>query len=127
MIDIDKLEPCPYCGDYGAEVAESNVTSIFGGLKKAVFCNLCFAEGPTAETVTNAVAAWNRRATQAVPALTDDWRDQLAALVDIYDDAMNNPPESRTYVDGAFKQQMDEARALLAAPQPPQEPRRYQD
>jgi len=48
-------------------------------------------------------------------------RDQLAALVDIYDDAMNNPPESRTYVDGAFGQQMNEARVWLAAAEAPNE------
>ncbi|WP_456281638.1 hypothetical protein M1D55_19545 [Cupriavidus sp. JZ107] len=50
---------------------------------------------------------------QAAPA--DQRRDQLAALVDIYDDAINNPPGHRTYVDGAFQQEMDKARAALAA------------
>lgn len=43
-----------------------------------------------------------------------DWHDVCAALVDIYDDAMNNAPEDRCYVDGAWKEELDKARALLA-------------
>ncbi|MGT2472003.1 hypothetical protein [Paraburkholderia terrae] len=37
-----------------------------------------------------------------------------AALIDIYDDAMNNAPEDRCYVDGAWKEELDKARALLS-------------
>jgi hypothetical protein len=50
-------------------------------------------------------------------ALTD-WQDRCAVLVDIYDDAMNNAPEDRCYVDGAFKAEMDEVRTLLTAARP---------
>jgi len=39
----------------------------------------------------------------------------LAALVDIYDDGMNNAPEDRCYVEGAWKETLDEARAYVAA------------
>ena len=38
----------------------------------------------------------------------------LAALVDIYDDGMNNAPEDRCYVEGAWKETLDEARAYIA-------------
>ncbi|KVN25595.1 hypothetical protein WJ63_15810 [Burkholderia pyrrocinia] len=45
----------------------------------------------------------------------------LAALIDIYDDERNNAPEDRCYVEGAWTEVVDEARAtLLAAPQPAQ-------
>lgn len=40
--------------------------------------------------------------------------DTLASLVDIYDDAQNNAPEHRCYIDGAFKIEMDHARAFVA-------------
>ena len=43
-----------------------------------------------------------------------NWRDVCAALIDIYDDAMNNAPEDRCYVDGAWKEELDKARALLS-------------
>lgn len=39
----------------------------------------------------------------------------LAALVDIYDDGQNNPPEHRSYVDGAWDDALNEARKFLAA------------
>jgi len=45
-----------------------------------------------------------------------DWHAICAAIVDIYDDAQNNAPEDRCYVDGAFTQEINQARALLAAP-----------
>jgi hypothetical protein len=44
----------------------------------------------------------------------------LDALIDIYDDARNNAPEDRCYVEGAWTETIDEARAYLAAPQAPQ-------
>lgn len=70
MSEIDKraeIALCPFCGDWGAEVAESAVPSIRGGQKQAVYCNTCFCEGPTAETETGAVEAWNRRAAPSLP------------------------------------------------------------
>lgn len=56
------IRSCPFCGDYGAEVAESSVPSIHGGNKRAVYCNTCFCEGPTSETEDGAVERWNSRA-----------------------------------------------------------------
>ena len=52
---------------------------------------------------------------QAAPLAPDavNWRDRCAALIDIHDDAMNNAPEHRCYVDGAWKEELDETRALL--------------
>lgn len=60
-----ELQPCPFCGDYDPEVAESSVPNIHGGHKHAVYCNACFCEGPTADSEAEAIAAWNRRASRA--------------------------------------------------------------
>ena len=47
------------------------------------------------------------------------WREQMEALLDIYDDAQEHPPGEGCYVPGAFKNFIEESRALLnAAPQP---------
>jgi hypothetical protein len=46
-----------------------------------------------------------------------DWRHRCAVLIDIYDDGTKNAPEDRCYVDGAFTAEIDEVRALLAAPE----------
>jgi hypothetical protein len=40
----------------------------------------------------------------------------LAGLIDILDDGLNNAPEHRCYVEGAWNEALDEARAYLAAP-----------
>lgn len=58
-----ELKPCPFCGDDGVELAMSAVPSaLSGGNKQAVFCNMCFAEGPTCEKEDDAIEAWNHRA-----------------------------------------------------------------
>jgi hypothetical protein len=78
--------------------------------------------------IESAIAALNTLGwTHGVPALrallADGGKGEavaytlLAALVDIYDDGMNNAPEDRCYVEGAWKETLDEARAYLAAPQ----------
>ena len=46
--------------------------------------------------------------------------NMLAALIDIYDDAHNNPPEHRTYIESAWGDVLREAREFLATPTPPQ-------
>lgn len=56
------LLPCPFCGDHSVEEAESAVPTTKGGHKRAVYCNGCFSEGPTADTTADAIAAWNTRA-----------------------------------------------------------------
>lgn len=38
----------------------------------------------------------------------------LAAIVDVHDDGMNNAPEDRCYVEGAWAEVLAEARALIA-------------
>jgi Lar family restriction alleviation protein len=56
-----KLVPCPFCGDPNVEEAESGVPTLHGGNKRAVYCNGCFCEGPTADTTKAAIAKWNER------------------------------------------------------------------
>jgi Lar family restriction alleviation protein len=58
---ISVLKPCPFCGDSDAEVADSDVPTIHGNKKVAVFCNACFCEGPTANCESDAIELWNRR------------------------------------------------------------------
>lgn len=60
--DLPELLPCPFCGEHFVEEAESDVPTIHGGNMRAVYCNGCFAEGPTADTPADAIAAWNTRA-----------------------------------------------------------------
>jgi Lar family restriction alleviation protein len=100
----EMILPCPFCGSQPDE----QDASMF-----VVECPSCGIHGPACDDAVHAIAAWNKRAQPSAA------RDMLAALVDVYDDGMNNPPESRTYVDGAFIQQMDEARAMLAAAETP--------
>jgi hypothetical protein len=45
----------------------------------------------------------------------------LAEMIDILDDGMNNAPEHRCYVEGAWNEVLDEARAYLANPSDKQE------
>lgn len=40
----------------------------------------------------------------------------LAAMIDIYDDGQNNPPEHRCYVEDAWPEILSDARTFLAAP-----------
>lgn len=64
----DELKQCPFCKNVFSELTESSVPSInSGGMKKAVFCGACFAEGPPATDDAKAIAAWNHRADE--PAL----------------------------------------------------------
>jgi hypothetical protein len=43
-----------------------------------------------------------------------DWRAKCEALLDIWDDAQGNPPESLCYVEGAWLDMLNEIRAALA-------------
>ena len=49
------LEPCPFCGAYGAFVRTECPTMW-------VECRFCGAQGPFAHGETNAAEAWNARA-----------------------------------------------------------------
>lgn len=46
--------------------------------------------------------------------VTDIFRDLIEALIDIDDDAKNNDPAHRCYVEGAFELTMSDARDALA-------------
>lgn len=109
-----ELEPCPFCGDQDAEVAESSVPTIAGGKKQAVYCTGCFCEGPTADTHAEAIAAWNRRAAQPVSAgLTDEQIDMRVRT------ACHSDP---TMASGEYCLTIDEVRALLSAAQRDSQP-----
>ena len=59
---MEEIRPCPFCGDSGCEVAESEIAVLKGDpIKHAVFCNLCLAEGSPCATIGEAVEAWNHR------------------------------------------------------------------
>jgi len=45
-----------------------------------------------------------------------NWRAKCEALIDIWDDAQANPPESRCYVENAWPEIIEELRAALATP-----------
>lgn len=62
---IDLEKPCPFCGDVCADVTETELPILDGsGLKKAIYCNTCFAEGPPRDTKEEAITAWAYRATE---------------------------------------------------------------
>lgn len=58
------LKPCPFCG------AKADDDFLDGGKPHWVFCNKCRAEGPTADTPTQAAMIWNTRA--IIPVLGAD-------------------------------------------------------
>jgi len=49
-----------------------------------------------------------------------DWRHVCDTLIDIYDDGTKNPPESRCYVEGAWRDELQRVRDALAATKPSQ-------
>lgn len=83
-IDLDALQalaPCPFCDGRDPELADSAVPSALTGMqKRAVYCNDCFCEGPTADTDADAIAAWNRRAGASADA------KDAAPFVDVEDE-----------------------------------------
>lgn len=62
-----QLNPCPFCGEEDVELADSEVPTIHGGKKVAVFCHGCFCEGPVAQSESDAVNLWNARSTNREP------------------------------------------------------------
>jgi hypothetical protein len=60
-------------------------------------------------------------AAQAGQVAVPGWREKCEALIDIWDDAQANPPESRCYVESAWPEMIEEVRAALAAPSPAKE------
>jgi Lar family restriction alleviation protein len=88
-LDLEALKPCPFCG--GGDVVPSQVTSCGGW---GVLCRGCHAYQDTrAEDITEALAAWNRRAPdpriEALEAERDEARAGLAYVLDraVYGDS----------------------------------------
>ena len=52
----EKLKPCPFCGGELFEFAIDDTTS-----KWNMWCAGCGADGPLAESIEEAAAAWNKR------------------------------------------------------------------
>jgi hypothetical protein len=100
----------------GQAVGEPVVTVQRGGLGgrwgKATFV-VQWEEG--AKTLPDGVHKLYARA--ASPAPAGQAHSLLDALIDIYDDHQNNPPEYRCYVDSAWSDALKEARQFLAASQ----------
>ncbi len=106
-----ELKNCPFCREWGAECAESDVPSIHGGQKKAVYCNSCFCEGPTSETEAGAIEAWNRRAALTPPEGSDQSLLELACMFETCIDFL--PPVGQKNIAKAVAQLR--AAAMLAA------------
>lgn len=56
-MSVMELEPCPFCGAYGAFIHTECPTMW-------VECRFCGAQGPFAYGETNAARAWNTRAAE---------------------------------------------------------------
>lgn len=70
------IKPCPFCGDTDGELAESSVPDcVSGAAKWAVFCNMCFAEGPTCRERKDAIPAWNHRAKTKSASTSPNYRN----------------------------------------------------
>jgi len=58
---MSELKPCPFCGkEREKPLLRKNDNSL-----DCVWCVLCGARGPEAETERKATAAWNKRVTDA--------------------------------------------------------------
>ena len=62
-IDMDKLKPCPFCGENGYGVHLQKIIYANEDFKRwEVMCEMCGAEISEFVTPERAVEAWNRRA-----------------------------------------------------------------
>ena len=59
----DDLKPCPFCGCTLVDC--DDVTDNNGNLGWHVYCPQCFCDGPGMDCKADAIAAWNRRASDA--------------------------------------------------------------
>lgn len=77
------------------------------------------ASGPAIREVLRQLASdiHFHQVTTPAPAGDDakELRNRCAELVDIHDDAANNPPEARCYVEGSYAAIVGELRAVLAS------------
>lgn len=84
MDRLTELLPCPFCGD-------NHATTTYTRDGRLVVCTSCGAKSgnyyhgpkhlPSADE--RAIAAWNRRASQAAPAPSDGLREALADALDL--------------------------------------------
>lgn len=78
MDRLTELLPCPFCGGEA-----DTMTPEADDMRAAtVMCMGCYCTGKECETEAQAIAAWNRRASQAAPAHEDDLAvDRFAAVM----------------------------------------------
>lgn len=55
METVVELKPCPFCGSMKLDVASTNAESHW------IECEMCGAQAPSGETLTEGVALWNSR------------------------------------------------------------------
>lgn len=103
------FDPTPSTSAQGATLTEEQILDVFAKVKGENASGYMIAVGRALLAAHDSGATL----TEAV-----NWRDRCAALIDIYDDGMNNAPEDRCYADGAWREEIDGTRALLAAPTP---------
>ena len=73
MDRLTELLPCPFCGGEA-----DTMTPEADDMRAAtVMCMGCYCTGKECETEAQAIAAWNRRASQAAPAPSDALREAL--------------------------------------------------
>lgn len=75
MDRLTELLPCPFCGGEA-----DTMTPEADDMRAAtVMCMGCYCTGKECETEAQAIAAWNRRASQAAPAPSDGLREAVEA------------------------------------------------
>ena len=67
-----ELEPCPFCRSTNCSLS----TRV--GAWKFAYCPDCLTEGPAMDSDSDAIAAWNRRATPAAQAEAVAWQVRRA-------------------------------------------------
>lgn len=107
------LLPCPFCGSVGDKVfvADNTGPKLCTNAHAFVRCIGCHTDGPEAETVEAAIAAWNQRA--AINALPD-----IGGLVEALTEcvaAREQWLESRPNDEEAAAERMDDAHANAVA------------
>lgn len=88
IVDTAALRECPFdCDNHGGKVVMRATRA--GGLQ--VFCNSCNARGPVKGTTPDAIAAWNRRADDAL--VDDEAREAAQRILDYWGPDYGNEDE----------------------------------
>lgn len=117
MSERDEFEACPFCGCTDSPVQRGNgIGDVW------LECAQCEASTRLRANIETCAKDWNRRASQAVPALTDEAAMRVALRI------MANLEDRKGVLDGVDDDTKadiaDEiAVAILAAPQPSPEPK----